>query len=99
VLQLLRYWGHDAEKLREVLPVTSPDLEVFAYAQQAGRLIVSCNRDHFLALALQALKEQRAFAGLIVLIRRRTRQAECAHLLALLRRAGDTGLSGNVNFA
>jgi hypothetical protein len=36
---------------------------------------------------------------LIVLIRRRSRQAECAHLLTLLRGAGGDGLAGNVNFA
>ena len=34
-----------------------------------------------------------------ILIRRRTRQAECAHLLSLLRRADETGLIGNINLA
>lgn len=97
--RLLRYWGHDVETLREALPVTATDEQVFAYAQQARRVILSCNRDHFVALARQAVEQQHPFAGLIILIRRRTRQAECAHLLALLRRAGEAGIGGNVNFA
>ena len=62
-------------------------------------MILSCNRDHFLALARQAVDRNQPFAGLIILMRRRTRQAECAHLLALLRRAGEPGLEGNINFA
>ena len=37
--------------------------------------------------------------GLIVLHRRRTRQAECGHLLRLLAQAGVTGLASNINFA
>jgi len=97
--QLLRYWGHDVKTLRESLPVTATDEEVFAHAQESRRVILSCNRDHFLALARQATDRQQPFAGLIILIRRRTRQAECAHLHALLRRAGDSGVEGNVNFA
>lgn len=99
VAQLLRYWGHDVTKLRETLPVTATDEAIFAHAQTSGRVIVSCNRDHFLGLARQAVCQQQPFAGLIVLIRRRTRQSECAHLLVLLRRAGETGISGNINFA
>ena len=97
--QLLRYWGHDVEKLRDVLPITTPDDAVFAHAQATERLILSCNRDHFLDLARQAVAGQQPFAGLIILIRRRTRQAECARLLGLLRQAGDSGLTGNINFA
>ena len=64
------------------------------YARMHGLLLVTCNRDDFLALA-----SEQPGAGLIVLIRRRTRQAECAHLLALLTRAGEDGLHGNINFA
>jgi len=85
--------------LRDALPVTATDEQVFAWAQNQGRVIVSCNRNHFLALARQAVAQERRFAGLIVLIRRRTRQAECGHLLTLLRRAGESGLDGNINFA
>jgi hypothetical protein len=37
--------------------------------------------------------------GLIVLIRRRSRQAECGNLLTLLRQAGESGILCNINFA
>ena len=96
---LLRHWGHDAVSLRQVLPITTPDEEVFRQAQAERRIILSCNRAHFLALAEQAIEAQQPFPGLIVLIRRRSRQAECAHLWQLLRRAGETGLANNINFA
>lgn len=99
VALLLGYWGHDVEKLRDALPITSTDEAVFAHAQARERVIVTCNRDHFLGLARQAIERQLPFAGLIVLIRRRTRQAECAQFLSLLRGAGEAGIGGNVNFA
>lgn len=99
VAHLLRHWGHDAVSLRHVLPITTPDEEVFRHAQAEERIIISCNRAHFLALAEQAIVIQQSFPGLIVLIRRRSRQAECAHLLQLLRQAGKTGLTHNINFA
>ncbi len=96
---LLRHWKHDPQRLRAVLPVTTPDEDVFAFAQSQSRVIISCNRNHFLKLAREAFSKDQPFAGLIILIRRRTRQAECAHLLSLLRRAGETGLVGNINLA
>ncbi len=96
---LLRHWGHDAMSLRHALPIIALDEDVFRHAQADGRLIISCNRAHFLALAEQALQTQQSFPGLIVLIRRRSRQAEYAHLLQLLRRAGEGGLANNINFA
>ena len=99
VAQSLRHWGHDPQRLRDVLPVTTPDEQVFAWAQSRERVIVSCNRNHFLWLARQAVERGQNFAGLIILVRRRARQMECAHLLTLLRRAGETGLTGNINFA
>jgi predicted nuclease of predicted toxin-antitoxin system len=37
--------------------------------------------------------------GIIILIRRRSRLVECAHLLALLSRAGEYSLQSNINFA
>ena len=73
---------------------TAADAEAVAYAQSIGARMVTCNRDDFLHLAGNG-----AHRGLIVLIRRRTRQSECAHLLALLDRAGDDGLEGNIAFA
>jgi hypothetical protein len=97
VERLLRYWKHDVEILRRCLPVTTPDEAIFNFAQQHQRIILTCNRNHFLALARKAFAEQRSFAGLIILVRRRTRQTECAHLLAFLRRAGESGIHGNIN--
>ncbi|HEY5043402.1 MAG TPA: DUF5615 family PIN-like protein [Verrucomicrobiae bacterium] len=99
VEQLLRYWNHETKRLREVLPITAPDEVVFDFAQQQRRIIISCNRNHFLKLAREAIEGQKPFAGLIILIRRRTRQSECAHLLPLLRRAGESGVTGNTNLA
>jgi predicted nuclease of predicted toxin-antitoxin system len=99
VAHVLRHWGHDVLSLRQALPTTAPDEAVFYHARKDDRLIVSCNRAHFLALAEQAVRTQQPFPGLIVLIRRRSRQAECAHLLRLLGRAGETGLADNINFA
>ena len=99
VEQLLRYWRHDVRRLREVLPITAADAAVFEWAQREPRIIISCNRNHFLELARGAVEKGSAFAGLIILIRRRTRQSECAHLLSLLRRAGETGLTGHINLA
>ena len=99
VAHLLRHWSHDAVSLRQVLAVTTLDEGVFRPAQSEGRIIISCNRAHFLALAEQAIAAQPSFSGLIVLTRRRSRQAECSHLLQLLRRAGETGLSNNINSA
>ena len=99
VEQLLRYWQHDVRRLREVLPATAADPAIFEFAQREKRILISCNRNDFLQLARRAIVEEKPFAGLIILVRRRTRQAECAHLLSLLRRAGETGLTGNINLA
>ena len=57
-------------------------------------IVVTCNRQDFLKLAGNAPE-----TGLIILNRRRTRQAECRHVLHLLTNAGETGLKGNINFA
>jgi predicted nuclease of predicted toxin-antitoxin system len=92
--RVLRQEGHEVVVVRDALSTEATDAEVFAYAHEHRLLLVTCNRDDFLALAAA-----RDNPGLIVLIRRRTRQAECAHLLALIERAGDSGLSGNINFA
>jgi hypothetical protein len=97
--QLLRFWKHDTRRLRDVLPVTTPDEAVFTWAQRESRIIITCNQRHFLALARKAVERSESFPGLIVLIRRRTRQSECGHLLTLIRRAGDSGLKGNINLA
>jgi len=92
---LLRYWRHEVRRLRDVLPLKTPDVDIWAYARAEGLIVITCNRQHFLALATAT----EIYPGLILLTRRQTRQAECAHLLALLRRAGEQGLANNINFA
>lgn len=95
VAMILRQRGHDIVELRAVLAPTTPDEEVWAHACADGRIMVSCNRAHFLALATATERHP----GLIVLNRRRTRLAEAAHVLELLAKAGEQGLVNNINFA
>ena len=94
VARLLKREGHSAHRLIDVLPVTTLDPDVFAHARRNELVTVTCNRKDFVPLA-----EAGPQPGLIVLIRRKTRQSECAHLLELLRRAGESGINGNINFA
>lgn len=94
VARVLVQEGHGVVQLREVLRRTALDAAVLEYCNNAGLILVTCNRDDFLTLV-----KTRPNPGLVVLIRRRTRQMECGHLLALLRRAGECGLRGNINFA
>ena len=95
VAQLLRHLGHQVTLLRATLPITASDSEVFGYARMRGLIMISCNRDDYLALA----SADTDHPGLIILIRRRSRQAECGKVLGLLQRAGEGGLRGNINFA
>jgi hypothetical protein len=101
VAAVLKHLRHEVFLVREALSATTPDSDIFAFAQREQLLIITCNRGHFLALAQAAFeaKPHQPFHGLIVLIRRRTRQSECAHVLALLRHAGESGLIGNINIA
>jgi predicted nuclease of predicted toxin-antitoxin system len=92
--RVLRNEGHEVVELREALAVESSDEEVFTCAHERGMVLITCNRDDFLAIVAES-----PHSGLIILIRRRTRQAECANLLTLLDCAGEAGLAGNVNFA
>jgi len=94
VARVLRREGYEVTELREVLPVTAVDFEALKYASEHGLFLVTCNRDDFLALVAD-----RPNPGLIVLIRRRSRQAECGNLLTLLSEAGENGIAGNINFA
>lgn len=91
---VLRHLGHDVVLLREVLPGTTPDAGVLAYAAEREFIVVTCNRDDFLSLA-----QSQPHCGLIVLFRRKSRTAERVALLRLLDRAGEQGLAGNINFA
>ena len=86
--------GHEVNLLREVLPVDANDIQVLTSATQRALVLVTCNRDDFLELA-----KNQPHAGIIIVVRRRTRAAECAALLRLLRAAGDSGILGSINFA
>jgi predicted nuclease of predicted toxin-antitoxin system len=94
VARWLRHRGHKVTCLREELPVTAPDSEVLAWAHKQGAILVTCNRDDFVAL-----QPQGKHPGIVVLIRRRTRQAEIAGLQALLDNSVGQGLENNLNFA
>jgi predicted nuclease of predicted toxin-antitoxin system len=94
VAMMLRYKEHEVILLRDVLPVTATDSEVFAYACEQNALMVTCNRNDFLELAAG-----REHPGLIILIRRRMHQTEVAQLFKLIEKAGEEGLRGNINFA
>jgi len=94
IARVLRHEGNEVIELREVLPVQATDPDVFNYARENDFILITCNRDDFLPFASRS-----ANPGLIVLIRRRSRHAECANLLALLDRTGDSGLRNNINFA
>jgi predicted nuclease of predicted toxin-antitoxin system len=93
--RLLRHWGHEVTVLRDVLSITTPDDQIFDYICQNQLIVVTCNRNHFLALARGAT----VHPGVVILIRRRSRQLECAQLHRLLIRAGEAGLKNNINFA
>lgn len=85
---------HEVGLLRDELSTTAPDDEVLAHAAATDRILITCNRDDFLALA-----RGRAHPGMIILIRRRTSVAEQGHLLRLIETAGEAGIAGNINFA
>lgn len=94
VARVLGREGHEVSELRDVLPVAATDLEALRYAGEHGLILVTCNRDDFLRLV-----KNHPHPGLIVLVRRRSRLAECGKLLALLRHAEASGIVGNINFA
>ena len=91
---VLGHLGHTVVLLRAVLPQTAADPEVLGYAAAHDLILVTCNREHFVALVQTAPHH-----GLIVLFRRKSRTAERAALVRLLAKAGEQGLANNVNFA
>jgi predicted nuclease of predicted toxin-antitoxin system len=95
VARVLRRRGHDIVELREALPPDTPDAAVWAHACAEGRIVITCNRTHFQALALAT----ESHPGVILLFRRSTHQLEAGRLLALLATAGEQGLANNINFA
>ena len=91
---LLEQLGHDVTFLRKALPHDSSEEAVLQFADAAGCILLTCNRDDFLHLAAT-----RPHHGIVIIIRRRTRAEERAALFRLLDRAGEMGLINNVNFA
>jgi predicted nuclease of predicted toxin-antitoxin system len=94
IARVLHQSGQSAVRLREIVPTDAADEVVLAAAAARQAILVTCNRDDFLALA-----QTRPHTGIIILIRRASRAAEGAHLLRLLQTAGESGLSHNINFA
>lgn len=86
--------NHEVLRLRALAPATSPDETVVELARQRNGVLITCNRDDFLALANRS-----PHSGIIILIRRRSRALERAALVRLLDQAGESGIRGNVNFA
>jgi predicted nuclease of predicted toxin-antitoxin system len=86
--------GHIALLLRETLPRETDDSSILAWAHSHHAVVVTCNRDHFLALAGSC-----PHSGIVVLIRRSNRMIECSRFLKLLNLAGENGLLNNINFA
>lgn len=91
---LLEQLGHDVTLLRKVLPGDSSDEAVLQIAYERGCVLLTCNRDDFLHLAIT-----KPHHGIVIVIRRRTRSDERAALFRLIERAGDAGIQNNVNFA
>src|SRR5258708_34713389 len=77
-----------------VLPQETTDPIVLDYAHRHACLLVTCNRDDFIDLA-----RRQPHHGIVVVIRRKSRASERAALFLLLERAGENGLTGNINFA
>lgn len=92
--RVLRLKGHGVQFLQEALASTTDDLPALRHAVGLGLVVITCNRRDFLRLA-----ETEPHVGLIILVRRRTRVAECAALLRLIERAGESGITNNINFA
>jgi predicted nuclease of predicted toxin-antitoxin system len=91
---VLRQEGHSVTRLREILPMNTTDESVLSYARDHEFILVTCNRNDFLKLAAGNLHH-----GIVVLIRRSSRLAECSSILKLVRSAGESGLVKNINFA
>ena len=94
VARCLQQAGHRVELVAEVLGTRTDDVDIWRHAARTDSIVITCNRQDFLELA-----GTEPATGLIILNRRRTRPAECRHLLQLLASAGEAGLEGNINFA
>ena len=94
IARVIQQSGHEVHRLRERISAESTDADVLAFAHSLGAVLVTCNRDDFLALA-----KIQPHTGITVLIRRKTRMAECSNFLRLLQTGGESGLRNNINFA
>ena len=94
VARCLQQAGHRVELVAEVLGTRTDDVDIWRQAVRTEAMVITCNRQDFLELA-----GTDPATGLIILNRRRTRPAECRHLLRLVEAAGEAGLKGNINFA
>ena len=94
VFRCLQQQGHEVHLVFDALGPRTPDERVWEHAIRSEAIVVTCNRDDFLKLAGTAPQ-----TGLLIVNRRRTRQAECRKVLELLRTAGESGLQRNINFA
>ena len=90
----LRRAGQSVLLLREVLPMQTADAEILKFGMSTEAIVITCNRQDFLALC--AIHEH---FGVIILVRRQSRMAECNAILNLIERAGESGLVRNINFA
>ncbi len=94
VARVIEQAGHEAIRLRKMISPEAPDAEVLAFAHFRQAVLVSCNRDDFLALA-----QKQPHSGIVILVRRSSRALECGRFLRLLQSAGENGLRDNINFA
>ena len=90
----LRALGHQNVFLRDVLHKKSSDPEILEFANQKKYIVITCNRDDFLALG-----KSKSHYGIIILRRKETRVSERAALVHLLDRLNESDLIGNINFA
>jgi predicted nuclease of predicted toxin-antitoxin system len=88
-----RQAGHKVWLATEALGQGTDDSDIWYHAIRTDSIVVTCNRQDFLKLA-----GTEPATGLVILKRRRTRQAECNHLLQLLASAGESGMKCNINF-
>ncbi len=86
--------GHVVRRLRYVMPIISSDEAILQYASQQKYILITCNRDDYLTLTGTV-----EHAGIIILIRRRSRALERAAIVRLVDAAAETGLKNNINFA
>jgi predicted nuclease of predicted toxin-antitoxin system len=94
IARVIQQAGHEALRLRELISAESPDDVVLAFAHSRKAVLVTCNRDDFLALA-----QSTPHSGIVIVIRRESRALECSRFLRLLQSAGESGIRNNINFA